>query len=165
VLADGLRRISAANPSVVAIDLILSDPGDQSEDAEIAAALANTPHLVLASEIIPRSAQWEEPLKLFARHAAAIGHVHAGPDPVSRTIPLREVADAHRRWALALEAFRIATGGQPVTESLDQLQIGSTIIPVRRGAQAALAIRYLQPQEDGTSRIPFISLGDLKHDP
>jgi hypothetical protein len=55
--------------------------------------------------------RWEDPKPEFARCAAAIGHVHAEPDDndsITRSISLEKIAGHDRRWALALEAFRLS---------------------------------------------------------
>ena len=93
-----------------------------------------------------------------------LGHVHRLTNSVCRSIQLRQVAGRVRRWALALEAFRLARGAQYVTESPDALQVGSTTIPAST-PDAALYIRYLPPLPDGTSRIPEISVAQLIADP
>jgi len=69
-----------------------------------------------------------------------------------------------RRWALSLEAFRLASGAKQIVESPDALQVGKVSIPVFR-ADAALQIRYSAPLPGGHSRIPEVSLKRLNEDP
>ncbi len=141
-LADTLRRIGPAHPSAVAIDVILAGPNDPPEDDALEAALAATPNVVLGAEIIPGAGCWEEPLDRFAKHAAAVGHVHAEPDPVSRVLPLEKVAGRTRRWALALEAFRLSKGGAQITESPDDIELAGTVIQGRHRDGRPLYVRY-----------------------
>jgi len=162
-LAAGLRRVSTANPKAVAIDLILSDEADAGEDDALEAAFRATPNLVLGSDLIPDSSRWEEPLPRFRKYAAAVGHVHADPDPICRALVLYKVAGHDRRWAISLEAFRLAEGAQQIIESPDSLQVGRVSIPVRR-ADAALQIRYSAPQAGARSGIPEVSLLRLNQD-
>jgi hypothetical protein len=67
--------------------------------------------------------QWEDPKPAFAKCAAAIGHVHAEPDDndsVTRSISLEKYIGRDRKWALAVQAFRLSRG--PVDlESLAEL--------------------------------------------
>ena len=148
ILTETLEQISAAQPKAVAVDVILADQGagatDEAEDARLEAALRDTKNLILSCDLVPSG--WEDPLPRFASAAAAIGHAHSEVDRldgVSRALSLEETTAHQRRWALALEAFRIARG-QPITESPEDLQVGETIIPAPRGASGRpMLIRYL----------------------
>ncbi len=153
-LAEALERVAAAKPRAVALDITLADAGDEAEDARLEAALSRTPNLVLPCDLVPGG--WQEPLGRFRRWAAAVGHVHAEPDDtdaVSRQIPLERVAGHDRRWALALETFRLARGGQPVVESPSDVEVGGIIIPARAGGRLT-RIRFLPS-------IPRVSLKDV----
>ncbi|MEO8051355.1 MAG: ATP-binding protein, partial [Acidobacteriota bacterium] len=102
---------------------------------------------------------WEDPLPRFAGTAAALGHVHPEIDRfdgVSREVSLEETANHQRRWALALEAFRISRG-QEIVESPDDVQVGGTVIPAARAdAGRPMLIRYLP------SGIPTVSALHVK---
>ena len=163
-LAKALDRIRTVQPKSVAIDVILADEADPAEDAALEAALRQTHNLILPSDLIPKSNLWEEPLPRFRQFATAVGHVHADPDPICRSLILYKVAGHDRRWALSVEAFRLASGARQIVESPNSLQIGSTTIPVRR-SDPALQIRYLKASAGGVSRIPEISLKLLNEDP
>ncbi len=165
-LAKGMKRLISVRPKAVAIDVILTDEADPAEDTALETAFRGTPNLVLPSDLIPSPSRWEDPLPRFRKYAAAVGHVHADPDPICRTLVLYKVAGHDRRWALSLEAFRLSVLGPEsalIVESPKALQIGSTTIPVSR-ADAALQIRYLQPLPGGASRIPAVSLTQLNQD-
>jgi signal transduction histidine kinase len=145
----------------VASDITLPDAGqtpeDQAEDRRLADALRATPHLVLPCQLV--SGKWEDPLPLFSEEAVALGHVHNETDRedgVSRQIPLEITAQGRRRWALSLEAFRVAQG-QPIIESPEDVQVGSTVIPAARRAEGRpMLIRFLQ------SGIPTVRVIDLE---
>ncbi|MGE5488232.1 MAG: CHASE2 domain-containing protein [bacterium] len=165
-VAEALETIAPAKPAAVAVDLILADAGE--DDAVLEAAFAKTPRLVLASELIEGGRTWENPLDRFRRHAAAVGHVHGSPGPfdgVTRRVRLEEIAARERRWALGLEAFRLSRGVEQIEESPADIRIGETLVPAARRDSRTMRIRYLRPLADGTSRIPHISLKELKQNP
>jgi signal transduction histidine kinase len=163
-VARGLEHIAGVQPKTVAVDLILSDEAGPFEDAALEHAFRATPNLVLASDLIPNTTRWEEPLPRFRKHAATVGHVHADPDPVCRVLILYKVTGHDRRWAVALEAFRLASGARQIVESPDAFQVGPISIPVRR-SDAALQIRYSPPLAGGRSSIPQVSLLQLNQNP
>jgi signal transduction histidine kinase len=164
-LAQALDLLSKVSPKAVAVDIILADNMDPATDAHLEQALRATANLVLACELIslPGGSVWEDPLPRFGALAAALGHVHAEPDEfdsVSRSLPLEkaEKADGHRRrWALALEAYRLSHGGGPILESPDDLQVANRVIPSSRAAGRLMRIRYAPP----SVTIPQLSLQDL----
>jgi signal transduction histidine kinase len=167
-LAEALERIAPERPAVVAIDLILADEGEASQDAELERALARLPRVVLACELVEGGRRWENPLPRFRARAAALGHVHGDPGPldgVSRVVPLAKVAGTERRWALALEAFRLSRGAPWVLESPRDLEIGNVRVPARAADSRSLRIRYLPPGPDGTFPLDRVSLADLRRDP
>lgn len=161
LLAEALELVAPAKPRAVAIDIILADRGDPAEDARLERALERTPNLVLSCDLLPEGSAWDDPLPRFRRHAAAVGHVHANPDPVSRSVPLEKATARDRRWALALEAYRVGHGAQ-ILESPRDLQIGNLIIPAARDDARAMRIRYVPPD---MPPIPRVSLKQLKADP
>lgn len=146
-LAHALDRVAAVQPKAVAIDLILAEESEDSQDQRLAATLAKVPNLVLSADIMSHGDDWEEPYKLFLPAAKAIGHVHADPDRydgVSRQVQLEKVAKRTRHWALALETYRLSIGAGTIIESPKDLQVGDKVIPVaRRGNEGrAMIIRY-----------------------
>ena len=159
-LADGLDRIHDARPAVVAVDLILAEPGDA--DDELEAAFARTRNLVLPSDIRPDGGGWEDPIERFRKHAAAVGELHADLDKydaVSRDLPLEKVAGHDRRWALALEAFRLKSGAR-ILETPEDLTVGSVVIPSSMASDRVIRIRYAPP-----GMIPQVSIFDLDENP
>jgi signal transduction histidine kinase len=163
-LAQGLRLVNAASPKAVAVDVILADAGDSLENRQLSDAFRQTPHLVLASELIGIPPRWEDPRPEFSRWAAALGHVYAQPDDadaVTRVIPLDKHAGHEQRWALALEAFRVSRGAT-ILESPSDLQVDGATIPFRRTPDGRLMrVRYRPP----TLPLPRVSLKDLLDNP
>ncbi len=166
IIASGLEIINSVEPRAVVIDLILADESDADQDVRLAAALAAAPNLVLASDLI--NGGWEEPRPEFQASAAATGHVHADPDPldnVTRRIPLEKASGMDRRWALSLEAFRLASGGGPVTESPYQIEVGGLRIPAARRDARSILVRYLRREAGERSSIPLVTIAELRADP
>ena len=153
ILAEALGAIQQASPRAVALDVILADDVDPVEDARLERALRDTPNLILGSQFA--EGKWEDPAVRFKPLALALGHVHTErdhADGVSRQVELARVDGGQRRWALALEAFRVARRAD-IIESPGDLQIGSTVILSSRAApEHPLLIRYLPP-----GAIPTIS--------
>src|SRR5579884_171871 len=147
-LAAVLEAVAGAGASVVAVDIQLADRDEPELDRTLSQALEATPRLVLATALVadPHSNRvyWEDPLPEFSRNCA-LGHVHADPDldGVSRMVLLEKTGAGKRRWALALEAFRLASGAPGIVETGDALEVGSLSIPASRRDQRALRIRYL----------------------
>jgi signal transduction histidine kinase len=165
-LAEALRLIAAAAPKTVAVDLILTDRMDPAIDARLEEALHATPNLVLACQLLPDGAAWEDPLPRFRAQAAALGHVHAEPDEldsVGRSLPLEEAAGHDRRWALSLEAYRLSRPGArvPIVESPTDLEVAARLIPSTRAGGRLMRIRYVPP----SMHIPRISLAALLANP
>jgi signal transduction histidine kinase len=162
-LAAALRLVAPASPKAVAVDVILAERSqDPAVDAALAQAFHATPNLVLSCELIDDGRQWEDPLQEF-RRGAALGHVYADPDKndtVTRVIPLEKRSGHLRRWALSLEAFRLSRGA-PIIESPTDLQVGSTVIPVR-GDGRSMRVRFIPSNMD---RMPSVSMKDLLDDP
>jgi signal transduction histidine kinase len=170
-LADALRLIDTVHPTAVAIDITLTDRGDNpADDRALQEAFCATPHLVLSSLLMDDPVRWEDPNPEFARCAAAIGHVHAEPDDndsVTRSISLEKYIGHDRRWALAFEAFRLSRGGGVPLErqggyASGDVEIGGVVIPARRtDAGRIMRVRYVPP---GVT-LPKVSLERLLADP
>lgn len=156
-LAKALDQICAAKPLAVAVDLMLSTEEDKKIDEALAASFRKCPNVVLGADIVRDGSHWEEPIPGLRKVAAAIGHVHADPDPVSRRIPLEKAVAEKRYWALALEAFRVTRQAGPVLETPDDLTIGMNVIPASRNNNNArrLYVRY------ETTPIPQVTLAQI----
>jgi signal transduction histidine kinase len=162
-LAEALEQVAAAKPAVLAIDLTMPDAQDDAEDAALAAVLAKFPKLVLASEMMPDGSRWQDPLEAFSAHASALGHVNALPDPydaVNRAIPLERVAGRERRWALALEAWRLGAGVSQIEGSPEDVRAGDLRIDSRWDAGRPMRVRF-HPRND----IPRVPVARILSDP
>ena len=174
-LCHALNDINDARPAVVALDVTLASEVDPAEDACLAAALAATPKLVLPS-LVDRTGAWEDTAPLFRDAGEALGHVHTvienSNDGVTRRLALERIFAGQRRWAMAMEAFRLARGAD-IVESPTDVTVGNVVIPAPRICDDALEtgssdncanstrtmyIRYLPP---GT--IPTLSVEELLH--
>jgi signal transduction histidine kinase len=170
-LADALRLLAAVHPSAVAIDVTLTDRGDNAaDDLALQEAFCDTPRLVLSSLLMDDPVRWEDPKPEFARCAAAIGHVHAEPDDndsVTRSISLEKYIGRDRRWALAVEGFRLSRGGGVPLErqggyDTGDVEVAGVAIPAKRTDDGrVMRVRYVPP---GVT-IPKISLERLLDNP
>lgn len=160
-LAESLERIAGAAPKVVALDATVADETDAEPDAALGAAFRQTPKLILPCELMPDGKSFEDPLPRFRQWAAAVGHVHADADAVNRAIPLEKATGRTRRWALALEAYRVSRSAQ-IVESPNDLDLGGVVIPARRSDSRRMRIRYLPPN---MPPVPRVSLKELRGDP
>lgn len=125
LLAATLEEIGKQDPTCVVVDFTLADDGDPAEDARLAAALRSLGNkAILAADLAQDRSGWQEPSARLG--AVRVGHVHAEPDPVSRTILVAKAAGRTRHWALALEAFR---GDSPVEEEFDHVRVRGVEIP------------------------------------
>jgi signal transduction histidine kinase len=158
-VAHALTQIAPAAPKAIGVDLIFVEPDDDAEDATLAAALAQSQRLVLGADLVKAGGR-ELPLARFRPHAAALGHVHAEPDPVSRVLPLMKAHGTQRLWAMCLETYRQAHPGLALTESPTALQLGPLTVPASRAQAYPLTIRYRRP-----GVIPQVSLKQLRDDP
>jgi signal transduction histidine kinase len=167
-LASGLNLIRDAHPRAVVVDIILAEPG--GDDDALESAFAGTRNLVLPCELTggQLNQQWEDPIPRFKRHAAAIGQVYIelAPDAISRYIELYKLTGkgvkTDRRWALALEGYRVSRSVD-ILESPGDLQVGDVIIPATRDESGyRMNIRYVPPS---LPQIPRVSLADLAADP
>jgi signal transduction histidine kinase len=162
-LAMALERLAEAQPAVVAVDITLAERGDPAADAALERVFARLPHLVLACEMTPDGKLWQDPPPGLLTPAALLGHVNALPGPydaVNRRIALERVAGRVRRFAMSLQALRLATGARVIDASPTDIVIGSTVIDSRWDEGRPLRIHYRDP-----SLIPHISVRDLLRDP
>jgi len=162
MLAEALERLAPVQPKVVAIDMVLADREDRQEDDRLLRAMQATKNLVLVAHL-ENGQHWEDPLEGFRRAATALGHDRSDEnsrDGVTRQIPLEERTERERHWALGLETFRLAHGGQ-ILESPDDIQIGGEVIPAPLTSESDRALRVLYSREP----VPQVSLLDLVKKP
>lgn len=169
-LTEALERVARSGAAAVAVDIQLADLYDAYWDDRLAQALAANSNLVLASNLVgDRSTgqvTWEDPRPEFGRHAT-LGHVHADPDPdsINRQVLLEkaglDVGRPTRRWALALEAYRLASGGAPVVETAETLEIGPAVIPAPRREERAVRVNFSPDRIEQISVQSFLNRPEL----
>ncbi len=143
-LGEALLSLAAHDPAVVAVDIVLSEARTPEENEPLERALAALPRVALAANLRADGSGWEKPREAFATASAALGHVHAEPDAdgVCRRLLLAKAAGRERLWALALEAFRLARGGEKILETGDALRLQTKDIPIPAAERPELLIRY-----------------------
>ena len=160
ILAETMPRLARAAPKAVVVDVVLADHGvSEAEDAALAESFAQLPNRVLAADLA--DGEWEEPIPIFLKSAAAVGHVHSDPDPndnVVRQVALEKVPpnSVRRMFALSLEAFRL-THCRDVVESPDGFDLCGKHLPSRRDQRRPLLVRF-RP-------IPMVTFHQLANDP
>ncbi|MBI5282928.1 MAG: CHASE2 domain-containing protein [Candidatus Solibacter usitatus] len=164
-LSLALEQMAARPPLVTAVDLTLADVSREEDDAALAAAFAKTRNLALGCEMMPDSSGWQDPIERFASHAAALGHVHAmagayAYDEINRSVALERVAGRQaarvRRWALSLEAFRLAKGAREIESSPADLMVAGTMIDSRWDNGRPMRVRYRD-----AAQLPRLSIADV----
>jgi signal transduction histidine kinase len=158
-LADALLAVCSAKPLAVAVDLMLSSDDEPKVDEQLAKAFRACPSVILGTDIMRDTGTWEAPTARFRDAAAALGHVHADPDPVSRRIPLEKAVQGKRHWALALEAFRLSHQSGPILETPEDLEVGMVRVPAPRSTARSIYIRY------APTPIEQVSLAAIKTNP
>ena len=168
---------SAQKPKAMGVDILLSEPENEIDDRDLAEAFNAAGNLVLATKIRAASEGplWADPLPIFARNAAAIGHVQAelGPDSICRRVPAALMTAEGPRWAFALEVARVAQRTM-IEEDATGLRLGGTQIPLdgprsrRSSATLNVSPRFLRidfrgQTLPGESAAPFdaVSAADL----
>ena len=164
-LAEAIEIVAAAQPKVIALDVVLVDAGQGGEDVQLAQAFRKAANVILPCELLP-GPRWKLPQPLFLETSKSLGHVHAEPDAdgMSRHMPLEKSGARERHWALSLEAFRAARNAQ-ITESPEGLDIAGLHVPASREDGRLLRIRYLPPDANEQSRIPQVTLQEILKNP
>src|SRR5215469_16135994 len=172
-LARVVRAAAADRPKALGLDILLSEAEDASDDRELMEALKGAGNVILVSKISnsQQGRLWVEPLPLFSRSVAAIGHAQAvlGPDSICRSIPVQELTLEGPRWAFALEIARIARGAA-LEDDGQYIRVGETRIAtigetaraqvtgVERESPRFLAINYRGQTEKAGSLAPFTTV-------
>lgn len=163
VLAAGLEALCSLQPRVLALDMLISEPGDPADDRALAEAVHAFPRAIVSAAIENGPAanpKWILPLPAL-REGARLAHVHAEPDPdgVVRSVLLAKVAGGRRLWALGLETAVSWTGSDRPLETADAVRIGDISIPARRDQGRLMWINYAGP-EGFFHRVSFAALLD-----
>jgi len=119
VVARGLDFVSAAKPTVLAVDLLFSEKQSPEADAALVTSLGRFSNVVLAAALETTFDSSPHPgwiLPIPPLPANALGHVHASPDPdgVVRSLLLEKSDGDQKYYALGLEAARLAGSPLPI---------------------------------------------------
>ena len=171
-LARVVAAVNALKPKVVALDLLLVDPGPEEGDAALALALQQTPSVVAAAGVFPKETQAvgtdaDDPLALIPTASkmllplsrfsdvAAIGVVNVATDEsgTPRFIPLISRGGERVDASFPLRVASLALGINPAF-SPGGLALGDRHLPTDNGQR--LPITFYGPR--GT--IPTFSAAD-----
>ncbi len=161
-LAELLYAVNTFHPKAVGVDILLSEPEDEINDAELERAIKATPNIVLASKISSSldGHLWIDPLPRFSRAAKSIGHVHAiiDSDGLCRKIPVEEPSAEGPRLAFSIKLAALVKPANWEASHSDS-QTGG----VEQIAPRSLIIDYRQQFEPGSRTPAFttVSAGDL----
>lgn len=121
--ARAIDTISSAQPRVIALDILYSEPTTEANDAALADAISRTGNTVAAAQLVDaaassdgsgeRQVQWLRPLPQIERVSAGVGHVNISTesDGTARDLPLRKMDNEGRAlWSMAVEAVRVGDG-------------------------------------------------------
>lgn len=162
-LAAGLTRLAQFRPQVLAVDLLLSEPGQAADDQALAAALRQFRSVILSAALRSDSGpdpKWILPLpQLMTSHE--VGQVHTEPDAdgMVRSVLLLKANRERRFWALGMQMARLALGVERPIETRDSVELGPIRIPSPENTARQMTINYAGPE--GTfRRVPFSTLLD-----
>jgi CHASE2 domain-containing sensor protein len=115
VAARAVDAIAAAQPKVIALDVLYIDPIDAAQDGELARSIARAGNVVVAAQLTDASGSrtWLLPLPEIKRAAAALGHINVvGNDQLE----MRPTDDSGRAiYPLAVETVRRRPAGATLT--------------------------------------------------
>src|SRR5215813_7609920 len=142
LMAQALRRLSDAHPKVIALNVLYSEPTNETDDAALTEAIKSAGNVVVAAQLVetPLGAEWLRPLPAIERAAAATSHgnVLTDFDGVARALTLREADDeGNALWAMAVEVMRVGDGlrSDDARDTPEGVKIGSRVIPIEADAE------------------------------
>lgn len=161
-----VEAIARLKPKVIAVDILLVDPGPEADDAALALSLARSPAVIAAAAVfaegeqrisaegenpaasLPFAERFLLPLKPFA-DVAAVGVVNVAADRTGtpRFMPMLFRAGERIEASLPLRAAALAAGEDPVIEP-GRLLLGRQVI--RTDAGYMLPVSFYGPR--GTIR-------------
>lgn len=149
-LAALVNAVSAQHPKAIGLDVLLSEPQDESSDAALATALGSAPNVVLAAKISGAldGKLWIDPLPRFVQAARGVGHVQAivDSDGICRSIPAFEPSIDGARPAFAVELAAL----------MEQRPVASaTSAQVEKISLRPLIIDYRPQFSAGDPELPF----------
>jgi adenylate cyclase len=160
-----IDELTAAGATVIAFDVVFSEPSDPQADAALADAVRNSGHVVLAGALdVEESANFRgvrrvEPLPMLRDAGAAVGlaSIEVAPDQVVRRFP----RDAEALWRVSrdrwLQSERPAAGVPTVPDgALLRYSDGSDVGYV--SYYQALDARRMLPPDTFRGRIALVGL-------
>lgn len=153
-LAELLNAVSAQHPKAIGLDILLSEPQDESSDSALAAAIRSAPNAVLAAKISGAldDKLWIDPLPRFLQAAKGVGHVQAivDSDGICRSVPAIEPSIDGARPAFALKIAELMGAAPPlITDASARLE---------KIALHPLLIDYRQQFSPADSEPPFTAV-------
>jgi adenylate cyclase len=111
VAARAIDAIAAAQPKVIALDVLYIDPTTAAADGELARSIARAGNVVVAAQLTdpPAARAWLLPLPEIERAAASLGHVNVLQDEqgIERELEMRPTDDSGRAiYPMAVEVAR-----------------------------------------------------------
>jgi signal transduction histidine kinase/CHASE2 domain-containing sensor protein len=159
-LAQVVRAVRQFHPKAIGMDILLSEPEDETNDLALESAIQEAGNVVLPSKIsgFREQSLWTDPLPRFGKVAAAIGHAQAAldSDGVCRRIPLLEPTADGPRAAFAVAITNIAANGTTQQQANAALPGAG----IERFDPDFLTIDYLQQFAPGESKTvpPFMTI-------
>lgn len=167
-LAQLVERIAAAGPRVIALDLLLVDPGPEADDAALATALGRAPGILAAAATsfappaaaaaLPQAHDLLLPLPAL-RAVAHPAHVNLATDAggTPRHVPLLLALPGGVLPSLVLAAA--GSGAAAVGFDADHLRLDGRPVPLDLGGQ--LALHFYGPR----GSVRTIGAQQVLHDP
>ncbi len=161
--ASVLDKISAGQPKAIALDVLYSEPTDETEDNQLAASIRRAGNVVISEQLIENrdtpelsKSEWLRSLPEIENSAAGAGHVNVETerDGAARELLLKLADDeGNPRWALALETVRVSDhlNAGEISETSNFVRVGTRKIPFD-----ATERNLIFKKEDANSRISTV---------
>ncbi len=170
LMAQALRKLSEAQPKVIALNVLYTDQTNEADDAALAEAIKFAGNVVVAAQLVETpvsGAAWLRPLPAVEQAAAATSHgnVLTDYDGVARSLTLRQADDeGNALWAMAVEVMRVGDRLSPdaARDTPEGVKIGSRVIPIEAEAEpVSFSNRETQnsPQTFRAGRMPIEYIG------
>lgn len=160
-LAQLIDAVRNQQPQAIGIDILLPEAEDPRDDADLAAAIAASRNVVLATKISSsqQGKLWSDPVLQFAKAAKGVGHVQAivDDDGLCRSLPAEEPSLDGPRPAFAVKLAELINPHLVAVETPRNQGSGVEHSDLRQ-----LIIDYRQQTVPGQPQ-PFetVSAGDL----
>ena len=144
--ARAIDAIAAAQPKVIELDVLYSDPTSEADDSSLARSIHQAGNVIVGAQLISSpggAANWLMPLPDSEHAAAATGHVNVstGSDGIARQILIQMADDqGYTIRAMGVEGIRVAEGipEQAINVTSREVLLGSHLIPVEQDRSMAV---------------------------